>query len=166
MVNTALQFSSSTANVGNGIGVGGGAASVVLSIIGMRKQGGRLPLGDSPRMLARFFGRQPPGPEVIPSVYPKGVWSYLNSVSPGDSGRVTRRDQLIAKWRKEGKVGPDNSIKSQRKVEALSGTSSQTVKLGISELDDRVAMLMDVRARVSLMKRQLSEIMRSVSVTD
>jgi len=81
-------------------------------------------------------------------------------------GKVTRRDQLIAKWQKEGKVGPDNSIKSQRKVEALSGTSSQTVKLGISELDDRVAMLMDVRARVSLMKRQLSEIMRSVSVTD
>jgi hypothetical protein len=166
VVNTALQFSSSTANLGNGIGVGGGAASVVLSIIGMRKQGGRLPLGDSPRMLARFFGRQPPGPEVIPSVYPKGVWTYLNSVSPGDAGKVTRRDQLIAKWQKEGKVGPDNSIKSQRKVEALSGTSSQTVKLGISELDDRVAMLMDVRARVSLMKRQLSEIMRSVSDTD
>jgi hypothetical protein len=36
-------------------------------------------------------------------------------------------------------------------------------KLNINELSDRVTMLLDVRARVSLMKRGLSEIVRALS---
>ena len=47
IVNTALQFNSKTANLGNGIGIGGGAASFILSIIGINKQnGGQQDLGD------------------------------------------------------------------------------------------------------------------------
>jgi hypothetical protein len=36
----AMQFSSSTANLGNGLGVGSGIASTALSIIGIRQQHG------------------------------------------------------------------------------------------------------------------------------
>jgi len=162
VVNTALQFKSSTANLGNAIGVGGGAASVTLSVIGIHKQGGRRSLGDSPRMLARFFGRQPDALEAIPSIYPEEVWSYLNSAPPSQPTKGTRREQLIAKWRREGKVEQDNRLKSDRRVEALSGNISQSRKLSIDELDDRVAMLLDVRATVSLMKRELGEILRSL----
>lgn len=162
VVNTALQFNSKTANLGNGIGVGGGAASVVLSVVGIRQQGGRRTLGDSPRMLARFFGRRPGASEAIPSVYPEEVWSYLNSAPPSQPTQGTRRERLVTKWRGEGRVEQDGSPKSERKVEALSGNISRARKLSIGELDDRVAMLLDVRARVSLMKRELSEIMRSL----
>ncbi len=163
VVNTALQFKSSTANLGNAVGVSGGTASVVLSILGIRMQGGRRTLGDSPRMLARLFGRQPDASEAIPSVYPEEVWSYLNSAPPAQPAKGTRREKLIAKWRGEGKVGRDSSLKSERKVEALSGNISHAHKLSIVELDDRVAMLLDVRGEVSLMKRELGEIMRSLA---
>ena len=162
VVNTALQFSSKTANLGNGIGLGGGAASVVLSIIGIRQQGGRRSLGDSPRMLARFFGRQPNASEAIPSAYPEEVWLYLNSAPPSQATKGTRREQLIAKWRSEGRLKQDRSLKGGGSVDALSGNTSQSRKLSINELDDRVAMLMDVRAQVSLMKRELGEILRSL----
>jgi hypothetical protein len=167
-ITSAMQFKPSTVNLGNGIGVGGGAGSVVLSIVGMRMQGGRRPLGDSPRMLARFFGRQPNATEAIPSVYPEEVWSYLNSAAPSkadnQSGSVTRREQLIAKWLSEGRINQDGSPRGERRIESLSGNISQLRKLSINELDDRLTMLLDVRATVSLMKRGLSEIVRGLSV--
>jgi hypothetical protein len=178
-VTSALQFKPSTVNLGNGIGVAGGAGSVVLSLIGIHTQGGgRRPLGDSPRMLARFLGRQPDAMEAIPSVYPDAVWSYLNSAAPAQpsfsasnssqsnsaqSNVVTRREQLVAKWRAEGRINQDTSPKSQRRLESISGNISQVRKLNISDLDNRVAMLLDVRAKVSLMKHGLSEIVRALS---
>jgi hypothetical protein len=178
-VTSALQFKPSTVNLGNGIGVAGGAGSVVLSLIGIHKQGGgRRPLGDSPRMLARFLGRKPDAMEAIPSVYPEAVWSYLNSAAPAQpslsasnssqsnpaqSNIVTRREQLVAKWRAEGRINQDTSPKSERRLKSISGNISQVGKLNISDLDNRVAMLLDVRAKVSLMKRGLSEIVRALS---
>jgi hypothetical protein len=162
-ITSALQFKSSTINLGNGIGVAGGAGSVMLSIIGIRQQGGRQSLGDSPRMLARFFGREPGTTEAIPSAYPEEVWSYLNSAGPSQPGVVTRRQQLIAKWQSERRLPQDASRKGERRIESMSSSISQVRALDIKELDDRVAMLLDVRASVSLMKRQLSEIVRALS---
>lgn len=163
VVNTALQFKSSTTNLGNGIGVAGGGASVVLSIVGIRKQkGGKHNLADSPRMLARFFGRQPGAPESIKSDYPEAIWLYLNSPTSSESTIVTRREQLIAKWKKEGRIKQDGSPSGERQIEAMSNNISQMRRLNIDELSDRVAMLLDVRASVSLMKRDLAELMRSM----
>jgi hypothetical protein len=163
-ITSAFQFKPTTVNLGNGIGVAGGAGSVVLSLIGIHKQGGgRRSLSDSPRMLARFFGRQPEGPEAIPSIYPEVVWSYLNSAMPSKPNTETRREQLIAKWRNEGRIAQDTSPRSERRLESMSGNLSQVRKLSIGDLDDRVAMLLDVRARVSLMKRGLGEIVRGLS---
>lgn len=163
-ITSAMQFSAGTVNLGNGIGVAGGVGSVLLSLVGIRKQGGRRKLGDSPRMLARFFGRQPDAVEAISSVYPEAVWSYLNSPTPSRPNLGTRREELIAKWRSEGRLEPDASPKAKGKIEAASNNPSQVRKLSIDNLDDRMAMLLDVRARVSLMKRGLSEILRGLSV--
>ena len=163
-ITSAFQFKPSTVNLGNGIGVAGGAGSVLLSLIGIHKQaGGRRSLGDSPRMLARFFGRQPDATEVIPSVYPEEVWSYLNSAPLSKPNTGTRQEQLIAKWRSEGHINQDGSPKGERRMEAMSSNLSQVRKLNINDLNDRVAMLLDVRGRVSLMKRGLSEIVRALS---
>jgi hypothetical protein len=160
---SALQFKPSTVNLGNGIGVAGGAGSVVLSLIGIHKQGGgRRSLGDSPRMLARYFGRPPEATEAIPSDYPEAVWSYLNSAIPSQPNMGTRREQLVAKWRSEGRIAQDASPKGERRIESLSSNLSHVRKLTISDMDNRVAMLLDVRARVSLMKRELSEIVRGL----
>jgi hypothetical protein len=164
VITSALQFKPGTVNLGNGIGVGGGAGSVLLSIIGIRKQsGGRQSLGDSPRVLARFFGRQPDAMEAIPGVYSEAVWSYLNSAAPSHSKMGTRREELIAKWRGEGRIQQDGSPKGKRRIQSLSGNNFQALRLNMDELNDRVAMLRDSRARVSLMKRELSEILRGLS---
>jgi hypothetical protein len=163
-ITSALQFKPNTVNLGNGIGVAGGAGSVLLSIVGIHKQGGgRRSLSDSPRMLARFFGRQPDATEAIPSVYPEEVWSYLNSAPPLKPSTGTRREQLIAKWRNEGRIAQDASPRSERRLASMSSNLPQIRKLSIGDLDDRLAMLLDVRASVSLMKRGLSEIVRRLS---
>ena len=163
-ITSALQFKPSTVNLGNGIGVAGGAGSVMLSLIGIHKQGGgRRSLGDSPRMLARFFGRQPEAMEVIPSAYPEEVWIYLNSAPPSQPNTGTRREQLIAKWRSDGRIKQDASPRAERRIESMSSNLSQVRRLSMSDLDNRIAMLLDVRARVSLMKRGLSEIVRGLS---
>jgi len=163
-ITSALQFKPSTANLGNGIGVAGGAGSVLLSIVGIHKQGGgRRSLGDSPRMLARFFDRRPDVTEAIPSIYPEEVWSYLNAALPSKPDTGTRREQLIAKWRREGRIARDASPKGERRIDSISSNLSQVRKLSISDLDNRIAMLLDVRATVSLMKRGLSEIVRALS---
>jgi hypothetical protein len=163
-VTSAMQFKPSTVNLGNGIGVAGGAGSVLLSIVGIHKQGGgRRSLGYSPRMLARFFGRSPDATEAIPSFYPEEVWSYLNATSPSQAKSGTRREQLITKWQSEGRIKQDGTSKNELKIESLSGNLSQTRRLNIDELSDRVAMLFDVRVTVSLMKRELSEIVRGLS---
>jgi hypothetical protein len=114
-------------------------------------------------MLARFFGRKPDAVEAIPSVYPAAVWSYLNSPTQSEPNLGTRREQLISKWRSEGRLEPDASPKAKGRIETASDSLSQVRKLNIGNLDDRIAMLLDVRARVSLMKRGLSEILRSLS---
>ncbi len=164
VVNTALQFKPSTANLGNGIGVGGGATSVALSIVGIQKQrGGRRSLADSPRMLAAFFGRRTDAPEAIASEYPEEVWAYLNSATPARPEMGMRREQLIAKWRREDRIEQDASPKGERRIEFLSSNISHVRKLSIDELNDRVAMLLDVRATISLMKRDLREIMLGLS---
>jgi hypothetical protein len=135
-----------------------------LSIVGIREQsGGRRLLGDSPRMLARFFGRQPDATEAIRSVYPEEVWSYLNSATPSQSNGETRREQLVAKWRREGRIEQDASPKGQRRIESITGNISPAGRLDINELNDRIAMLLDVRATVSLMKRGLSDILHALS---
>ena len=143
---------------------GGGGASVVLSIVGIHNQGGgRRSLGDSPRMPAAFFGRRPDAPEAIASDYPEEVWAYLNSATPAQPEMGTRRELLIAKWRSEGRIEQDGSPKGERRIESLSSNISHVRRLSIDELSDRVAMLLDVRATLSLMKRDLRAILLGLS---
>jgi hypothetical protein len=160
-VGTAMQFNSKTAALGNGIIVGGGAGSVILSLIGLHQQGGTSDLGDSPRILSRFSGREPAAAEAVSSVFPSDVWAYLNAPSPTDPGGKTRRQQLMDKWQKEGKTDENGLLKSERKLKAAGLV--QAPKLSISEMDDVQAMLLDIIASVSLMKRDLSEILYSLS---
>ena len=164
VVGTAMQFTARTANLGNAISVGGGAGSVVLSLIGLHEQGGTSDLGNSPRILSRFAGYQPAAAEEVSSVFPLYVWTYLNSVPTDKSaGSPTRRQLLMAKWQSEGKLDRDGLLKSELKLKAQGLLGKQPPKLTISEMDDVQAMLLDITASVSLMKRDLSEILRSLS---
>lgn len=156
IVGTALQFKNSTANLGNAIGVAGAGISTVLSVIGLRQQrGGHKSLGVAPNLLAKLFDKKP----EFHSDYPEEVWTYLNAVPPSESVTGTRRALLIKRWTELGRIDPIETPKGQRKIELLTSSISQQRSLTIDLLNDRGAMLEDVRAQVSLMKRDLSKLM-------
>jgi hypothetical protein len=159
VVGSALQFKNSTANLGNIIGVSGGAASVVLSIIGIRQQNGGLrALGRSPNMLAKLFDQKP----EFHSDYPDEVWTYLNHARPVEPESGSRKSQLIEEWKQGGRIESSDSRKGQAKIAVVTSSVSHQIKLSIDQISDRQAMLADVRAEVSLMKRDLSQLMRAI----
>ena len=156
VVGTALQFKNSTANLGNAIGVAGAGISTLLSLIGLRQQrGGHRALGVAPNLLARLFDKKP----EFHSDYPAEVWTYLNAVPPAEPGKETRRELLIKHWTELGRIESIETPKGQRKIELLTSSISQQRSLTIDVLNDRGAMLADVRAQVSLIKRDLSKLM-------
>ena len=156
----AMQFSSSTANLGNGLGVGSGIASTVLSVVGIRLQRGpQHSVGRIPNMLAPLFGR----PAALHSYYPQHVLEYLRSVPPGPNpGNGSRLDQLMSEWRQAGRVGPVGSAKTDQQITRLTSSLDTKTKLSIDDISDRIAMLGDLTGRVALMKRDMADLMLSV----
>ncbi len=159
---SATQFttlSNTTQNVGNGIGIGSGAASTILSVLAARRQRGpNGSVADTPNMLAPLLGGTP----VLNTYYPPAILQYLQSVPVGqDPGQGTRLQQLMAGWDKAGRLSAADSEKRRQKVAVLTSSGNSNVKVSIDDLTDRMAMLGDLRGRVSLMKRDLAVLMRS-----
>ncbi len=156
VLGTALQFKDTTAKAGNIIGVAGGGVATFLSVIGIRQQrGGKQALGIAPNMLAKFFDR----PAEFHSEYPEEIWTYLNAIAPSETSDETRRAQLLKQWTATGRIDEKTSPKSTKKLVLLTSGVSQQRKLSLDVLADRAAMLNDVRAKISLMKRDLSKLM-------
>jgi len=160
VISTALQFKNSTQNLGNGIGVAAGAASVVLSVLGLHQQkGGANTLSIAPNMLAKMFDRK----AEFHSDYPDEVWVYLSNVPPAATDKQqTRRQELIQRWIDRGHIEAVGSKKYEKKIDQMTSSASNKQKLSLDALADRAAMLSDVRARVSLMKRDLSKLMLAI----
>jgi len=71
---------------------------------------------------------------------------------------------LIAEWMQLGRIGPPDAPGSQKKIDLLTSRIAEHKRLSINLLADRSAMLADLRARVSLMNRDLRDLMKAVSV--
>lgn len=160
VVTNALQFSNSTAKVGDNIGIVSGLGSTALSFIGIRRQRGPLhSVGRVPNMLAPLFGRQ----AELNSYYPPAVLEYLKDVPAGqriESG--SRLDQLMAEWRQAGRLGQAGSAKTDQQITRLTSSLDSKTKLSIDNFSDRIAMLSDLSGRIGLMKRDLAVFMRSI----
>jgi hypothetical protein len=60
-----------------------------------------------------------------------------------------------------------DSLSSTDKIERVTSQPSELLKLTIDDLEDRAAMLRDVRARISFLKRDLGDLLTSLPpVTD
>ena len=158
---TATQFSSlgtTAQNTGDGIGIGSGVASTLLSIQAARKQAGpNASVGDIPNMLAPLLG----GKAALNTNYPSPVLTYLESVPAGeDPQRGTRLDQMKQRWIVASRLsaGTDDAT-ARRKLTAATVSEDPAEKLSIEDLTNRIAMLGDVQGRVSLIKRDLSTLM-------
>ncbi len=154
---SATQFNnlgSRTNNIGDGVGIGAGVASTVFSVMANRKQNGpSATVGEVPNMLAPLFDGAP----VLNTYYPPAVMEYLEAVPANeDPGRGSRLEQLKAEWGRSGRL-----VGSAGQVAVLTSSDDPKVKVSIGDLSNRIGMLVDVSAKVSLMKRDLAVIMRS-----
>jgi hypothetical protein len=155
---SGLQLSSGLDKPAAGVGIGAGAFSAGLALTGIHAQAGKTSVFDyESNMLAELFGR----PELPDSHYPAMVWGFLNEPVPNGAEGVTRKQQLIETWVQVKRI---DSMASAAKIGQLTSQPSQLRKLSIDDLEDRAAMLQDVRARISFLKRDLGELLRSLPV--
>jgi len=147
-----------TQNIGDGIGIGSGVASTLLSILAARKQSGpTAPVLETPNMLAPLLGGIP----VLNTYYPPTVLRYLQTVPAGeDPARGTRLDQLKERWIKSGRLDGPGSSKEKDKLQAAAVSGERGTKVSIDDLNNRIGMLGDVAGAVSLIKRDLGTLLR------
>jgi len=106
-------------------------------------------------MLAEFFDR----PTLSNSQYPATIWIFLNETGPSGPAGLTRKEQLLQTWvqvkrnRLPVEYGQDRCLTSQ---------PSENLHLTIDDFEDRGAMLQDVRARISYLKRDLGALLTSL----
>jgi hypothetical protein len=153
---SGLQLSSNLTKPAAGVGIGAGTLSAGLALAGIHQQRGKTsPFDFDSNMLAEFFDR----PTLSNSQYPATIWIFLNEASPSDPGGPTRKEQLLQTWVQVKRI---DSLASKDKIDRLTSQPSDTLKLTIDDFEDRGAMLQDVRARISYLKRDLGTLLASL----
>jgi len=109
-----------------------------------------------PNMLAKVFKR----PNDSKTEYPDIIWTYLNSAPPGaKKDGPTRRELLIRRWADLGRLPSPATQKGRLYQRVIAGTMPQTRAVTIGMLDDRIAMLADLRAEVNQIYKELLNMM-------
>jgi hypothetical protein len=154
-----LQLPSGENKASSIVGIAGGVLSSTLAISGIRAQKGGTRLFDfSSNMLAEFFDRS----TLDDSRYDPIVWSFLNDVAPTDEEGVTRKERLIQTWITLKRTDPPSTSSGKNKIDRVTSQPSNKLPLTIDDLEDRSAMLQDVRAKISFLKRDLAALLLSL----
>jgi hypothetical protein len=157
---SGLQLSSTLDKPAAIVGIGAGASSAALAIAGIRAQTGKTSQFDfNSNMLAEFFDR----PTLPDSRYPETIWTFLNQPAPSTTNGDTRKMQLLQTWVRVQRI---DSLTSAEKIDHVTSQPSELLKLSIDDLEDRAAMLQDVRARISFLKRDLGALLNSLPPVD
>jgi hypothetical protein len=154
---SGLQLSSTLSKPAAGVGIGAGTLSAGLALVGIRAQKGKSRQFEfQSNMLAVFFDR----PALPDSHYPATIWTFLNeSADPNGLNGLTRRQQLVQTWIDVQRI---DSLASTDKIDRLTSQPSERLDLSIDDFEDRAAMLQDVRARISFLKRDLGTFIASL----
>jgi hypothetical protein len=153
---SGLQLSSNLTKPAAGVGIGAGALSAGLALAGIREEKGQsLRFDFESNMLAEFFDR----PTLPNSEYPATIWTFLNEPIPSRPDGLTRKQELMQTWVQVKRI---DSLSSMEKIDHLTSQPSEMLKLSIDDFEDRGAMLQDVRARISYLKRDLGTLLTSL----
>jgi hypothetical protein len=153
---SGLQLSSNLTKPAAGVGITAGTVSAGLALAGIHQEKGKTsPFNFDSNMLAEFFDR----PTLPNSRYPETIWIFLNEISPTGPAGLTRKEQLLQTWVQVKRI---DSLSSADKINRLTSQPSESLHLTIDDFEDRGAMLQDVRARISYLKRDLGELLRSL----
>jgi hypothetical protein len=148
-VGTAMTLKENTTTAGIWVTTITSSIGAVLTIYAALAPGrGTPPLRTRTNLLAPFFDRP-----LVSGTYPRIVWTYLGAAAPGE--KLTRREQLVAQWKRLGLIAEPPSLDSKRKIDALTRPVPDRREVEIDVLQDRSLMLWDVRARISSMKQGL-----------
>jgi hypothetical protein len=151
-----LQLSSALTKPAAAVGIGAGAASAGFAVSGIYAQkGGTEAFEFNSNMLAEFFDR----PMLPDSQYPGTIWTFLNEVPATTPGGPTRKEELLETWVRVRRI---DSLESKEKIGHLSSQPADRLQLTIDDYEDRAAMLQDVRARISFLKRDLGLLLASL----
>jgi hypothetical protein len=153
---SGLQLSSNLTKPAAGVGIGAGTLSAGLALTGIHLEKGKTsPFDFDSNMLAEFFDR----PTLPNSQYPATIWIFLNETSPFGPAGLTRKEQLLQSWVQVRRI---DSLSSTDKINRLTSQPSENLHLTIDDFEDRGAMLQDVRARISYLKRDLGALLTSL----
>jgi hypothetical protein len=153
---SGLQLSSNLTKPAAGVGIGAGTVSAGLALAGIHQEKGKSsPFNFESNMLAEFFDR----PTLPNSQYPATIWIFLNETFPTGPAGLTRKEQLLQTWVQVKRI---DSLSSKEKIDRLTSQPAENLHLTIDDFEDRGAMLQDVRARISYLKRDLGTLLTSL----
>jgi hypothetical protein len=153
---SGLQLSSNLTKPAAAVGIGAGTLSAGLALAGIHQEKGKTsPFDFDSNMLAEFFDR----PTLPNSQYAATIWIFLNETSPTGPVGLTRKEQLLQTWVQVKRI---DSLSSAEKIDRLTSQPSENLHLTIDDFEDRGAMLQDVRARISYLKRDLGALLTSL----
>jgi hypothetical protein len=153
---SGLQLSSNLTRPAAAVGIGAGTLSVGFAAAGILAQPGKSSrFSFESNMLAELFDR----PVLPNSKYPETVWTFLNEPLPRGPAGLTRRQELIQTWVAVQRI---DSLASTAKIDRVTSQPGELLKLSIDDFEDRAAMLQDVRARISFLKRDLAALLASL----
>ena len=89
-------------------------------------------------------------------MYPPVVSSFMHAIPPDDQEGLSRQDRLIQSWVQVGRIPPPDSAKGRGKIDRLTSIRGQGTRLSIDDLDDRQAMLFDLRVRLKYIQQDLA----------
>jgi hypothetical protein len=115
------------------------------------KQTSELPA--HPTMLCQLFDR----PTDVRTKLPDGIWRYLNADAPWSKG-YTRKEFLISRWISLNyfQVG---TLAGNKKLDLLCGKAGGNQIFSHQDMCDRISMLTDLRALISLMNKDIVEML-------
>jgi hypothetical protein len=109
-------------------------------------------------MLSEIFGRA----SDINDLYPSVIMKFMHAVPPDDPDGLSRQDRLIRSWVKVGRIPPPDSQKGREKIIHLTSQPGDSTKQSIEDLDDRQAMLYDLRVRLSHIQQDLATLLEDI----
>lgn len=137
----------------NIFGITGNAAAAAIPSWGLRPRKYKtLQGGNGGNMLAPIFDLPYEGVGYDPI-----IWKYLNTVALDEKETLTRKQRLLAKWKKFRDLSKEEK-KSEKEIKQLSGFLASGEKVSLDLLKTRTELLVELRAEVQSLYADLSDL--------
>jgi hypothetical protein len=109
-------------------------------------------------MLGEIFGR----PSAMADMYPPVVVKFMHAVPSEDQEGLSREERLIRSWVRVGRIPAPDTPKGREKIIHLTSRPGDDLKQSIEDLDDRQAMLYDLRVRLNHIQQDLATLLADI----